>query len=887
MNLLNKLTIKNLKLNKKRTIVTIIGIILSVALITAVASMYASGIKSLITYEKRLQGDVHVIYYGVPSKDIEIFKNNRKIEKINLVQNIGYAKINSNNNYKPYAYVKAFTKEALNSLSVNLVEGRLPQNENEIVIPTHLRTNGRLILNVGDDITLNIGRRVDNEGNTLNQNDPYLEQSDEETNEKLINEKLIDLNEKTYKIVGIIGRPASNIESYSAPGFTFVTYMNENKNDGNFDIYAKYTKQGRKDYEKVTAGLLNVDEKAFKKSINLDGVSEEEANKIFEQMEKAKYEFAVNGYLIGLETNPLTTSSVGGLGTVAIIIMGIIVFTSVFCIKNSFDISITEKIKQYGMLRSVGATRKQIKKNVFYEATILGLIGIPLGILLGFIASYILVIVSNYYLESSLTYDALNNGLKLQFVFSIIATLISILLGILTIYFSAFRSARRASKVSPIDSIRNSANIKIKAKKLKSPKIIKSIFGMGGVISFKNLKRNKKKYRTTVISIIVSVFVFIALSSFMTMAFDEVKREIKVSDYNISLSPSSFQLSKEATNKYLETTKLDNIKDYTILKSSNIEIKDIKYNKEYIKWTKLDTKDIEFESLTIYAIGDHQYKKYIKSLGLKYEDIKDKAILMDYSKVSRNVPDKNKIENKQMRIYDYKKGEKLSGKIGNDNLNLEIGYVTNKKPFGLTKDETDEYLIISDEMYDKIDYNKLSTMFDIYYKSTNANKLQDEIEEVLKGEEYNLNNIEENVRTMSNFFTLIGIFLYGFIIVITLIGITNIFNTITTNMELRKQEFAMLKSVGMTTKEFNRMIRLETLFMGLKSLFFGIPIGIGLSYIIYHYLQEESGAPYKLPILGIVIAILAVFILISMIMKYSMSKINKQNTIETIRNENI
>lgn len=887
MNLLNKLTIKNLKLNKKRTIVTIIGIILSVALITAVASMYASGIKSLITYEKQIQGDCHVIYYDVPSKDIEIFKNNRKIEKINLVQNIGYAKINSNNNYKPYAYVKSFTKEALENLSINIVEGRLPQNENEIVIPTHLRTNGRLILNVGDDITLNIGRRVDNEGNTLNQNDPYLEQSDEETNQKLINEKLIDLNEKTYKIVGIIGRPASNIESYSAPGFTFVTYMNENKNDGNFDIYAKYTKQGRKDYEKVTAGLLNVDEKAFKKSINLDGVSEEEANKIFEQMEKAKYEFAVNGYLIGLETNPLTTSSVGGLGTVAIIIMGIIVFTSVFCIKNSFDISITEKIKQYGMLRSVGATRKQIKKNVFYEATILGLIGIPLGILLGFIASYILVIVSNYYLESSLTYDALNNGLKLQFVFSIIATLISILLGILTIYFSAFRSARRASKVSPIDSIRNSANIKIKAKKLKSPKIIKSIFGMGGVISFKNLKRNKKKYRTTVISIIVSVFVFIALSSFMTMAFDEVKREIKVSDYNISLSPSSFQLSKEATNKYLETTKLDNIKDYTILKSSNIEIKDIKYNKEYIKWTKLDTKDIEFESLTIYAIGDHQYKKYIKSLGLKYEDIKDKAILMDYSKVSRNVPDKNKIENKQMRIYDYKKGEKLSGKIGNDNLNLEIGYVTNKKPFGLTKDETDEYLIISDEMYDKIDYNKLSTMFDIYYKSTNANKLQDEIEEVLKGEEYNLNNIEENVRTMSNFFTLIGIFLYGFIIVITLIGITNIFNTITTNMELRKQEFAMLKSVGMTTKEFNRMIRLETLFMGLKSLFFGIPIGIGLSYIIYHYLQEESGAPYKLPILGIVIAILAVFILISMIMKYSMSKINKQNTIETIRNENI
>ena len=140
---------------------------------------------------------------------------------------------------------------------------------------------------------------------------------------------------------------------------------------------------------------------------------------------------------------------------------------------------------------------------------------------------------------------------------------------------------------------------------------------------------------------------------------------------------------------------------------------------------------------------------------------------------------------------------------------------------------------------------------------------------------------------MNNLFKLIGIFLYGFIIVISLIGITNIFNTITTNMELRKQEFAMLKSVGMTNKEFKRMIRLESTFMGVKSLFFGVPIGIGLSYLIYHFLQEESGLPYKLPVVGIIIAIVAVFILISSLMRYSMNKINKQNTIETIRNEKI
>lgn len=187
-------------------------------------------------------------------------------------------------------------------------------------------------------------------------------------------------------------------------------------------------------------------------------------------MEKAKYDININNYLVDLETNPFNSSSVGGLGIVAGIVIGIIVFTSVFCIKNSFDISITEKIKQYGMLRSIGATKNQIKKNVFYEATILGIIGIPLGIILGFIASFILIIISNYFLN-----DMLTDGLGLRFSFSFVAILIAVILGIVTIYASAFRSAQKAAKVSPIDSIRNSANIKIDSKKIKSPKIIKKI----------------------------------------------------------------------------------------------------------------------------------------------------------------------------------------------------------------------------------------------------------------------------------------------------------------------------------------------------------------------------------------------------------------------------
>ena len=877
MNLLNKLTIKNLKLNRKRTIVTIIGIMLSVALITAVASMYSSGIQSLINYEIKLQGNYHVAYYDVPSSELETFKNNRKIENVYFTKNVGFAKIDSKNEYKPYAFVKEFTKDSLENLSVNLVEGRLPENENEIVIPTHLRTNGRVFLNVGDSITLDIGKRVDSSGNELTQLSP-INYEEEDTN--TLTESIIDTETKSYKIVGIAERPAKVIEDYLAPGYTFITYLDENKLNGNIDVFVKYNKKDVKNAKINTAQILGIDERTFEKLYNTSNgpLTVEEEQYYSEQINKAKYQIYVNMYLIDLETNPISSGSVGGLGVVVGIVIGIIVVTSVFCIKNSFDISITEKIKQYGMLRSVGATKKQIKKNVFYEATILGTIGIPLGILLGFFASYILVIVSNYFLGAGI-----DSKLRLVFSFSYIAVLIAIILGAVTIYFSAFKSARRASKVSPLDSIRNSGDIKIKAKKVKSPAMIKKVFGIGGEISFKNLKRNKKKYRTTVISIVVSVIVFIALSSFMGMAFNETENELKLAEYNISLF--SYNNNEELLKKLKDTVKLDNIEDYSVVRRANLEFDVSHYNKEYLEWT--DSQDVlESGYIDVIAVGKEQYNKYLKKLNLNYDDLKDKAILADYNKVPNYDTQKKKNVYKYMRVFDFKKGDEIKGVLlDNDkSCSLEIGAVVEDRPFGL-KNYYGSFVILCDEMYDEQIASQNAVQ--IFYKSNNANKLQDEIDDYLKGEEYTLLNIDENTKAVKNVFILIGIFLYGFIIVISLIGITNIFNTITTNMELRKPEFAMLKSVGMTTKEFKRMIRLETVFMGVKSLLLGLPVGIGLSYLMYYSFGREAGLPYRFPILPVGITVFVVFVLISLIMRYSMNKINKQNTIETIRNENI
>lgn len=862
MSILNKLTIKNLKLNKRRTIVTIIGIILSVALICAVASMVSSFRESLIRFEINRDGNFHYEFSNVDSNTLREINNNRNFDKVYISKNIGYLKLNnSKNEDKPYAYLIAMDDITISNVSLNLIEGRFPTNDNEIVIPRHLKTNGRVDYKIGETITLDYGDRVSDEY-ILNQNNPF--NKDDET--------FKIKGTKTFKIVGIIERPSTIIENYSAPGYTFITYLNESVYSGEYNVYLRYTKDALKNRYEVTAKLLDIDPIKYQKYMtDLGSLSESEIDAVEEKIVKTPH--IMNGYLINLESMSLNDGTMKVLYMLATIVIIIIIVSSIFCIKNSFDISITEKTKQYGMFRSIGATSKQIKKNVLYEAFILGIIGIPLGILSGLFASWILIKVCNYYLYGTL------NGITLVFSTSFIAILISILLGSITIYFSALKSARRASKLSPMVAIRNSEDIKIKSKKLRTPKYIKSLFGVGGVISYKNLKRNKKKYRTTVISIVVSVSVFIGLYYFMNMAFSTLNLEIGKSDVNIQLLIGDNSKDKENNlNKIEQIFNLDNIERISFQKRLLGEIIDkTLYTKEFNKFVGTNG-----TMISIYAIGDSEYRTYVKSLGLNYSDVKNTGILINNS-FAYDEDSKKDIE---ISVLNIKKNDKVDIKINNITHQIKISEVTKERPFGFSNTYSSGFIIVSDEYLKELDSNFNYGW--ILIRSNNADLLQSNIEKILGDIDYNLDNIDKNYRIVKGVYTLMAIFLYGFITVITLIGITNIFNTITTNINLRRGEFAILKSVGMTSHEFNRLINLETVFYSLKSLLIGIPLGVGISYLIYIAFSEGSREfQYEFPFGGVFISILAVFILVFIIMNYSLKKVNNQNIIESIRNENI
>lgn len=856
MNILKKLTLKSLKLNKKRTIVTIIGIILSTALICAVAGMITSVQKTLINYAKSHSGNYHVCFKNIPNDELKYIKENKNVQNYFLSKNVGYGKLEKvENEYKSYIFVMEYDKKGLEQGGVTLLEGRMPENSNEIVIPEHLIKSGKINYTIGEKITLNLGKRQTKDGLELTQEDALLTDESEETESSSKSksetedlEEIVDTKEHTYTIVGIIERSNyKGIEGFSAPGYTAISYM-DNENDINTaNISVLYS--NLKDFQKKTEDIKSVIEKNIGSSVTV----------------------SYNSSLIDYEGG-VSDTTMASLYSVGAVVIVIIILSSVFVIRNSFSISVSEKTKQYGMLSSIGATKKQIKKSVLYEGFYIGIIGIPLGILCGMLAVVILLQVVNVLLG-----DSLNE--KCVFSIPILAIIASIIISAITIYLSCILPARRASKISPIEAIRGNDDIKIKAKKVKTSKITKKLFGIGGVIASKNLKRNKKKYRTTVISLVVSISIFISLSSFLDYGGKIVNVYYKDLGYDISVYDGTVE-------NYNEITKLDNVEEYSYSYMTEGSVDINKYGSEFGK--KRIAKDgEETNSITIILINNDYFKKFIEHLGIQSTNYKDIAILEDDA--YEYIDEKTVFEN----YYSLKTGDSIEITLTNgEKRTVKISKKTDERPMGYKNVYSNGgYLFVSEDFIQDKSDKKSFHVGGLLIKSQNPDELENEINNLKKTNnlysKLYINNISKYVEENQKIILLISIFLYGFIAVITLIGVTNIFNTITTNMILRSKEFANLKSVGMTTKEFNRMIRLESILYGLKSLLIGIPLGLIGSYCIYNGIAKGLDFGYILPLKSIIIAIIFVFIIVGLTMKYSLNKINKQNIIETIREDNI
>lgn len=884
MKLLNKLTLKNLRLNKVRTIVTIVGIMLSAALITVVSGMALSGRQTMIDGQTEWSGNYDVALDIIDTAKIDKIRQNRNVENAFYKERLGYARTkNADGETCNYSVLAMSENTYGNCFKIDLIKGKFPTNSGEAVVTKSFKTQDGKDVKVGDKITLDVGVLTDKDGNVL----------DEEGIHNLLQKdfnkcNIIDTVKRTYTVTGIIERPKTS-ELYDPSNLSMIYTASDEKAPVEAirtkhmnKLYIAYTPQSEGDYLQNTADILG-----FKADDMSHVISDEISPEDQQTSGINAYEF--NSILLSMKgygSNDATNTVIFSL---AVIIIIIVMLASVFVIRNSFAISITEKTSMYGMLASVGATKRQIRRNVLFEGFILGLIGIPLGILLGLGVNAILIAILNSVLGDVLS------GASFVFVTPTIPIICAIVLSAVTIFCSSFFIALRASRIPPLVAIRGNKDIKVKNNKpYRTSKLTKKLFGVGGEIASKSLKRSRKKYRTTVISIVVSVAMFIAVSAFMDYGMTFTDHYYGNADY-------SYMVTGIDAKQAQTIEKMPEIENYlTVGLQYGYVSADVPVNKcgENFLYDEPDgsksfgAEFLEFEHDTFVQI--------CRELELDYNKIKGGVLV--YSQVT---PDNSESGNssKPMKLFGKTAPTKFTVHGNDDEGNalitgkLKVSSVFDKIPksadsvigegtiFG-------QGLIIGEQGVISPQLGEHGCGITLYANTSDHTSLTNRIESMSgtgDSESYiSIFDYEEIVRQFNAIMLIVGIFVYGFIGVISLIGLTNIFNTISTNMQLRSKEFASLKSIGMTKKEFNRMIRLESLMYGIKSLLIGIPLGVlGVFAIFSAFSNGNVPMSFVFPWKAILISIAVVFVAVWLIMKYSISKVNKQNIIETIRNDNI
>lgn len=882
MKLLNKLTLKNLRLNKVRTIVTIVGIMLSAALITVVSGMALSGRQTMIDAQMVYGGNYDVVFDITNNAKIDEIRHNRNVESAYYRERLGYAEAtNADDEYCAYT-VLGLSKDAYGNLfKINLEDGKFPTNSSEAVVTRAFKTQDGKEVKVGDKITLDVGILTNKDGEVFTE-----DRAGELFSKEFKECNIIDKSKKTYTVTGIIEKPQTG-EIYN-PSYLSVVYTasdekapveavrtkNMNK------LYVLYTPQSESRYLENTDEILGCSKG---EDWSQDIYSDPDNDAGIQAVDYNSPLLSMKGYGSNDATNTVIFS-------LAVIIIIIVMLASVFVIRNSFAISITEKTSMYGMLASVGATKRQIRRNVLFEGFILGLIGIPLGILLGLGINAILITILNSVLGDML------NGAKFVFVTPTIPIICAIVLSAVTIFCSSFFIALRASRIPPLVAIRGNKDIKIKNNKpYRTSKLTKKLFGVGGEIASKSLKRSRKKYRTTVISIVVSVAMFIAVSAFMDYGMTYTEHYYGKPDY-------SYMVSGIDTKQAQTIEKMPEIENYLTVGlqyghvSADVPVNECGENFLYdnADGTKsFGAEFLEFEHDTFVQI--------CRELKLDYSKVKGGVLV--YSKVTPYNMENMEGTGEPMKLFGKTAPTKLTVYGNDDDGNeliagkLKVSSVFDKIPESIeyvTGDGTTlgGSLIIGEQGVISPQLGEHECYITLYANTSNHTSLTNRIESMPStgdSESYiSIFDYEENVRQFNAVMLIVGIFVYGFIGVISLIGMTNIFNTISTNMQLRSKEFASLKSIGMTKKEFNRMIRLESLMYGIKSLLIGIPLGVlGVFAIFSAFSKGSVPMGFVFPWKAILISIAVVFVAVWLIMKYSISKVNKQNIIETIRNDNI
>lgn len=895
MNIFHKVTLRSLRKNKTRTVVTIIGIILSTALICAVST----AVSSFFDYMKRSIVYVDGSWHGSAS-DADLaaltdIQDSGDVSESASAQQIGYADIGSDNDDKPFLYIIGADDDFADLLSIHLTSGRLPENKNEIILPDHLSSNGGVVYSPGDTVELEIGQRM-RDGCILGQSNPYYPYNDDGTpNEE---QETFSIREKrTFTVVGTFQRPG--FENWFAPGYTAITTPQaDDSGEFRYDIY--FSLKNPKNIYK------------FMENHNLGG---ETNNELLACLGVVKYDSFTNV-----------------IYTLAAIIIALIMFGSISLIYNAFSISVSERTKQFGLLSSIGATKKQLRRSVLFEAGTVSLVGIPAGILLGIAGmGTTLALISDKF--DSIAGQAADN-VKMKLCVSLPAVIIACVVALATVLISAWIPSKRATRISAVEAIRQTNDIKDSKKPLKTPKLVGKLFGLPGILAHKYYKRSKKKYRATVVSLFMSIVLFIPSSAFTGYLMDMAGNTFYSNGYDISYFPEKADLSGFDNDEILDTLRNEESADHVAYSRmySGIASVDGKFLSDNMKdlYPEYEDDGLPFN---VYFVNDDEFMKLLDDVGADKDNYISKPTAIALDNISAFDPKQQKMMSfealnsdnctaefkirknidgyyfdryvyedsliadsptERMLYRNLEDPEKTMELSPDDvclNVKMQSGKTLKKSPFFVNRTDSlvfiYPYSVIGVVLPENADSD---STFSYKLIAKNHKDCYDSIKSLIKNQILpagGLTDYAEMAESDRNLVVIVKVFSYGFIILISLIAAANVFNTISTNISLRRREFAMLKSIGMTGKGFTRMMNYECVLYGAKSLIYGLPVSIAVTYLIYRSVSEGFVIGFHLPWKAIAIAVSSVLIVVFSTMMYSMHKIKKDNPVDALKNENI
>lgn len=867
-----EITYRYLKGQKKRTLLTIMGIILSVALITSIGTMVISARDMMIQNEIKRNGDYHAIFTDTPGEQVQNIENYTDIEKSWLTNQIGIAALGKTSDQEqedsdapPYRYVdiRGYDQDAFINLPITLKDGRLPKNDGEILLeywlPDYMPGN----LKIGDVITLPIGIRIDEKGNELSVNSW--------ANNEIFEEK----DARKYTVVGFFQPSFVSVGQYMTRGITFLDRKSLSA-DEHYNVYIKMT------------SVKGVTKKAeqIAQSIELPQLIEDDGS--------SHYNIQYNNRLLRLSAQSVNVDVNNSLISILISVVILIMVSTIAVIYNAFHISVLERISQFGVLRCVGASPKQIKNIVLKEAMILSIISIPIGLICGVLAMQIVM-----YFVGKFNFD-LFEGLTI--LVSPMVFIVSAVIGFVTVFLSALGPAKQASRIPALEAVRNTGNFKKESfDKIKKSSFSRRLLGVEGEIAYKNLKRNSKRFKITLFSMIISIVLYIVFSSFMSYILKANNiNSSEMGDFMIWNNGGSSEQKEFDDSIYRDLRKLSSVDKvfYYQRYSAQMLVPDDKMNPKFVKSSPF-AKDykrngfFEIYNNELYGYEDENldaFKPLLKKGDINIDALnKENGVLIVQTS---HIQGTGKAE--IMDIVDYKIGDEIT--ITADSSDEDPEYYK-LKIFGILERN------LLEEPYNLNDGTIIITTKDVYkrIKGTEYNPILliiaqreqglETIREYLKvtldqKPSYTYIDRAKQAEENRNVAATISIFLYGFVVVITLIGSLNIINTISANLLLRTKELSMLKAIGMTKNGIKKMVSIEATLYGVIASIYGSIIGTGLSYLLYHFISDGlQDFPWVAPWRHILISVTGATLIALLSGYLPLRNINHKNIVDNMRME--